>query len=161
TCRRADSIIRDGLRRPGDLAYYIRLFGSDSPYPRCQPARPCERFHGDAVRQILSGQRLLNSGSQVFFSPRQHPRRNIFAADLEQQLGAPLFRLLLLRLHARTPDSFAPPICSRYACAVRQATARTRAISAARSVVEITPLASSRLKRCEHFKQWSYAASKG
>jgi len=73
-------------------------------------------------------------------------------------VGAPTILLplppLARALHPRTPLC-APTLCSRYAAAVRHARVRTRAISAARSVVEITPRASIRLNRCEHFRQWS------
>src|SRR5437016_2437921 len=66
------------------------------------------------------------------------------------------------RVHWITPlDRGEAPNCSRYAAAVRQAMVRTRAIRAARSVVEITPRASSKLKSCEHLRQWSYVARIG
>ena len=44
-----------------------------------------------------------------------------------------------------------PDFCRSHRSATRTASLRTRPIIAARSVTEMAPRASSRLKRCEHF----------
>src|SRR6185437_2763390 len=53
------------------------------------------------------------------------------------------------------------PLIAQYSAATRQHSARTRPMSAARSVVEIAPRESSTLNKWEHFKQKSYAAKIG
>src|SRR5213080_4233199 len=103
------------------------------------------------MQKTFGDEQLLDAGSQLFFGFRKHPGRNLFTADFEEELDA---FLCWGYLHVRTSRGGAsPPICKRYDAAVRHARVRTRAMSAARSVVEITPRASSRLKRCEHLRQ--------
>src|SRR6266478_969208 len=162
-CRLADSVVGHGLRRTGHFAHYVRLLTRQVLRPDRQPPRSAKGLHHDAASEAFPRQQFLEVNLQIVCGLGNHPPWNFFAADLEQKLQSffgrgscyrrPWF-LLRRRAHARTSRrSVASPLCSRYADAVRQAMPRTRAIKAARSVVEITPRASIKLNRCEHFKQ--------
>ena len=164
-CRRADRIVGHRLRRPGHFTHHIRLPHRQSSRPQRQPPRRAERLHRHAVHQdslpsAVSPRPAFSSASARGSIPAgisSQPTSNSSSTRLSGAGFARPFSLRFLRrTHART-SAFAAPgeVCSRYAAAVRQATPRTRAISAARSVVEITPRASIKLNRCEHFRQWS------
>ena len=143
-CRRADGIVSHRLGWPGHFRFDVRLFGAQPTDPGSQSARRAESLHRHPVRETFGGEQLLNIRTKFLFGFREHPRRNFFAADLEQEFDALVCRGYL---HARASRwAEALPICERYAAAVRQAMVRTRAMRAARSVVEITPRASIRLK---------------
>src|SRR5579864_1121590 len=96
----------------------------------------CQQFL-DALLQLLAG--VLN-----------HPRGDFFRADLQQKV----------RHYAAPPfwsfTASAPTFCcATYAFANPTANCRIRAITPTRSVTEMAPRASSRLKRCEHFRHSS------
>ena len=155
-CRRADGIVGHGLRGAGDFRLDVRLFHGESLDPGGQTPGRSEGFHRDALGEIFRGKEFLDVGTAIFFGLREHAGRNFLTSDFKEKLDAPFHCAIGSRFHARTSLREAgPPICSRYAAAVRHASVRTRAMRAARSVVEITPRASMRLKRCEHLRQWS------
>src|SRR5713101_1395398 len=155
-CRRADGIVGHGLGGTGDLRLNVRLFHGKSLDPGGQTPGRSEGFHRDALGEAFCGKEFRNIGTEIFFGLREHAGRDFLTSDFEEKLD-PFFHCAIgSRFHARTSLREAgPPICSRYAAAVRHASVRTRAMRAARSVVEITPRASMRLKRCEHLRQWS------
>ncbi len=150
-CRRADGVVSHGLGRTAYFDFNVSLLGAQSPDPGSQAAWRAEGLHRHTVKQVLGGEEFLDVGAELCFGLRKHPRGDLFAADFEQEFDALVFRVCL---HARTSRCAAvPPICDKYDAAVRQARVRTRAMSAARSVVEITPRASIRLNSCEHLRQ--------
>ncbi len=152
-CRRADGIIRHGFGWAGYFDLDVGLFGAKSLDPGGQAAGRAERLHRYAIKEIFRDEKFPDIGAEFLLGFREHPGGNFFAADLEEEFD----EFFVGRwLHARTSRcGAAPPICERYDAAVRQARVRTRVMSAARSVVEITPRASIKLKSCEHLRQWS------
>ncbi len=110
-CRRADGIVGHGLGWAGNFSFDVRLLGAQPLDPGCQAARRAESLHRRAIKETLSGEKLLNAGSQFFLGLWKHARRNLFAADFEKQLDSLFYRSCL---HARTSRWDAmPPIWDR------------------------------------------------
>ena len=85
-CRRADGIIRHGLRWAGDFELDVCLLCHKSASPRGQPAWRTERLDRHSLKEILGSQQLFDAGSQVLFRLRQHSGRYLLAANLEEKL---------------------------------------------------------------------------
>src|ERR1700693_5978287 len=87
-----------------------------------------------------------------------HSRREFLAADFKKEIAAQLKVFpygglcLHLRASANSGALVTPTLCFNHNSATRTASLRTRPIIAARSVTEIAPRASSRVKRCEQRK---------
>ena len=143
------SIIRNGLRRPGNFLRLVRLMGAQVRAGRYEPAWRSKDFDARVLHQVMRGQILLKYYLQFFYCPGQHPRRNFFAANFKQEVRRRLHR----RTSAMAAALRASDCCARKSTATRQAIWRMRPISCARSVVEITPRESSKLNRWEHFRQ--------
>src|SRR5580704_9564484 len=138
-------VIGNRLRRACDLLRFVRLFDAESGTRRDQPARRAVYLNARVLHQVVGGQIFFKYYFQFFHRPRQHARRDFLAPDFKQEVGCPV------KLHRATSAIAAALRVSacwaRKSVATRQAIWRMRPINRARSVVEMTPRESSRLKR--------------
>ena len=110
--------------------------------PRC--CEPTDRAIG-AQKAILS-ERLRQRVRKRLPEAGERFGRQLFGEKLDEE-RVRAHAATASRLHIGNPSASRD---AKYACATSRDSARTRAMYAARSVTEIAPRASSRLKVCEH-----------
>src|SRR4051812_19639306 len=143
-------------RRPCELFFDIRLTLANAMGNHAKPSRRREGFHTRRFGNSLTAKQLLDALLEFIPGRIQHARGNPFNADLQQQPSHQAFTATLCYSTVNSADCW-----SAYAFAIPTANARMRAITPTRSVTEIAPRASKMLKRCEHFRHRSKAASTG
>ena len=129
---------RDRLGRPAVHEQLGGLRLGNALREHGDPARATERPHRRR-REAMLEQQPFDERRRLRERGVAGVRRQLLAADLDEE-GA----------HAAGGSTIAT--C---ACATLRARLRTRAMKATRSVTEMAPRASSRLKACEHFSTWS------
>ena len=142
-------------RRPGDELFEIGLPLGNLARPHRQAPRRAEGFDRLVDRQPRFLQPRLEHLAELRRQARQPAGRNLFGADLEEQFAIHSSR-------SRLPGLLAAPgsdgsCWPTYALQIASASWRTRRMYAMRSVTPTLPLESSRLNRCEHFRQCSSA----
>src|SRR5262245_14444923 len=111
-----------------------------------QPPRRGEALHGIEA-EACALQPVTEQAGEIFRRAHLHARRNLFREQLEQKLS---------HERPRADQAWAPPASVlSHAAQTARASSRTRRMKACRSVTEITPRASSRLKMCEALIVWS------
>src|SRR5450432_2678798 len=156
--RRLSIFIGDFGGRAGELLLRVWLRGRNSGHEYREPSwRFRTRDFARGFKAIIF-QQLMHALLQFLVRLLDHARGNFFTTNFKEKVrhqAAPPFCVCALDL------STAAFCWARYALARPTASCRMRAMTPTRSVTEMAPRASRILKRCEHFRQSSYAASRG
>ena len=113
-----------------DIVGYSRLAGADEDRILAR----LRTLRSDLIEPTISVHR-----GRVVKGTGEHPVGDLFGSDLEQKVQA----------HAMVS------CCNVQIRAVPTAKSRTRLMTPTRSVTEMAPRASRRLKSCEHLSTWS------
>ena len=135
------------LRRSHDDLFAVFLpfgqFGAQH-----QPARRTIQTDRACLEAVLV-EELLEQPVEIGQRRLDHPMRNLFDAQLEQE------RKCVAHCATSTGAALSKACCSIHAVATPTASLRTRPMTPTRSVTLIAPRASSRLNVCEQFSTWS------
>src|ERR1700733_12213701 len=168
--RRSHTVfVSDLHRRPHQLLSEVLLPPGNIFHPNRQPPRRSKALrHRTRAHQPLALQHLHHALLQLRLRPGDHPRRNLFQPNLKQKISHVFYRtpasaatVPVVASPDPVPSSSNASPCAAYALATPTTSVRIRAITPTRSVTEIAPRASSKLKTCEHFSASSYAPITG